>query len=376
MMKGALQVMFEKLGKARYAIPVLLIILIFLFMSIAVSPILRSAPQNVPFAVMTLDAGTQTPAGDVNIGTELLNKILSEQTDGAALIKWTQLTGREELEAGMATNDYYGAIVVPADYTVRQAAAVAGQGDFPEVEVVINQGKNVMLSSQMQSMITTMLHTVGFKTKVTLIHNAGMGGGMTALMGTQMLIMPMMMMIIAGVALIFFVCRSGKEPDMTKKLKTFGFQIAYAAGLSLLMAVSAVLIVTWPGGMILPVGQLILFLWPAAFCVMTLLLGALNVLIPLGVLTAITFFTCGMPSAMLAPETMPGWYRTLFYPWMPQRFLGEGVRAMVTMGGVKNSVMVPLLVMLIIGLAFFAAALFVPQKTVSIQSPTRKAGEG
>ncbi|MCL1852088.1 MAG: hypothetical protein FWF88_03535, partial [Peptococcaceae bacterium] len=71
------------------------------------------------------------------------------------------------------------------------------------------------------------------------------------------------------------------------------------------------------------------------------------------------------------------WYRTLFYPWMPQRFLGEGVRAMVTMGGgVKNSVIVPLLVMLIIGLALFAAALFVPQKTVSIQSPTRKAGEG
>jgi hypothetical protein len=110
-----------------------------------------------------------------------------------------------------------------------------------------------------------MLQTAGLKTKVTLIHTADIGGGgMSALMGAQMLIMPLIMMIMAGSVLLFFLFRPRRGADITSRLKAVAFQLLYAAGLALLIAVAAVMVVAWAGGLTLPVVGLVLFLWLAS----------------------------------------------------------------------------------------------------------------
>ncbi|MCL1853912.1 MAG: ABC transporter permease [Peptococcaceae bacterium] len=367
--------MNEGFEKGKYFIPVLAIIVIFLVMSLAVSPILRANPKDVPFAVLTLDAGAQGPTGEMNMGAEMVSRMTAGQSGAESPIQWSVLSSRGELDAALDANEYYGALVFSADFTAKQFAAAAGLGDAPEVEVIINHGKNVMLSTQMQAAITTMLQTLGLKTKVTLIHSADIGGGgMSALMGSQMLIMPLIMMIIAGSLLLFFFFRPKKGADISRKLKSFVSQLLYAAGLSLLIGFAAVIVVTWAGGLTLPVGGLVLFLWLASFCVMTILLGAFNIIAPLGALVAVTFFSCGLSSAMLAPEMMPDWYRNWIYPWVPQGFISEGIRTIIYMGeGAKNNAIGPLLIMGAIGLALFAIALLVPNRGSKVAEPAEAA---
>ena len=364
--------MFERLGKIKYIIPICAIIAVFLIMSLAVSPLLRATPKDVPFAVVTLDKGVQTPAGDsMNMGAALVKKLSDGLPGQESPIKWSELSSQKEVDTALENNTYYGALVIPADFSIKQAAAAAGNGEAPQVDVMINQGKNAMLSTQMQTALTSMLEAAGLESNVTLVHSADIGGGgMSALMGTQMLLMPIIMMIIAGSVLLFFIFRPKRGSSAAQKGKAYLSQILYAAGSSLLMAAAALLIVNWAGGMTLPFGQLMLFLWIAAFCVMVLLIGTLDLLAPLGALLAVALFSCGMSSTMLAPEMLPGWYRDWFYPWVPQHFMGDGARAIIYMGdSAANSSVAPLLIMGAIGIVLFAIALFIPGKKLKDENP-------
>ncbi|MFC7766463.1 hypothetical protein [Leucobacter soli] len=53
--------MIEKLGPKKYAFPVLVIVLIGCVMALMFYPMLNMAPKNLPFAVVSLDEGAQTP---------------------------------------------------------------------------------------------------------------------------------------------------------------------------------------------------------------------------------------------------------------------------------------------------------------------------
>ena len=56
--------MFEKLGKAKYVVPLLIGIVAACVMSVMFYPMANMEMKGLPFAVLSLDEGVQTPQGD------------------------------------------------------------------------------------------------------------------------------------------------------------------------------------------------------------------------------------------------------------------------------------------------------------------------
>ncbi|MDR1798852.1 MAG: ABC transporter permease [Bifidobacteriaceae bacterium] len=359
---------FDRFGNRRFALPVVAVIFITCIMSLVVAPMLRANPKAVPFAIVTLDQGATTPAGEIDLGAALVQQLTSgaaQSAGQASPLAWTQLDSEAAVNAALDTNEYYGAVVIPAGYSQDQAAAQAGQGDPPAVRVIVNQGKNPMLAATMQQALAAMFAQAGVTAQFETVHAAEIGGGATsALMGSQMLIMPLIMMTMAGTLILFLALRPARAAGRGEKLRTYGRQLAYAAGLSLIVAVCAVLIVTWIGGLNLPFGTLTLFLWLASFAVMALFLGALSLAVPLGALVIILVFGGGMSSAMLAREMLPGFWQHWIYPWVPQHYIALGDSSIIYMGGgAWTPGSGPLVITALAGVALLALAAAVPVRS-------------
>jgi uncharacterized phage infection (PIP) family protein YhgE len=115
--------------------------MIFLVMSLAVSPMLRADPKDVPFAALSLDAGAQTPGGIVNMGDGLLAQMTAGMPGVESPIKWSVLSSRTELDSALKNNEYYGALVIPADFSAKQAVAAAGHGMPPKWKSLSTKAK-------------------------------------------------------------------------------------------------------------------------------------------------------------------------------------------------------------------------------------------
>lgn len=69
--------MFEKLGKAKYVVPLLIGIVAACVMSVMFYPMANMEMKGLPFAVLSLDEGVETPQGDMNVGDTLVENITS-----------------------------------------------------------------------------------------------------------------------------------------------------------------------------------------------------------------------------------------------------------------------------------------------------------
>ena len=69
--------MFEKLGKAKYVVPLLIGIVAACVMSVMFYPMANMEMKGLPFAVLSLDEGVETPQGAMNVGDTLVENITS-----------------------------------------------------------------------------------------------------------------------------------------------------------------------------------------------------------------------------------------------------------------------------------------------------------
>jgi len=216
----------------------------------------------------------------------------------------------------------------------------------------------------MQAALAPMLAQTGLTVEVVTINAADVGGGsMGALMSGMILVMPTLMMTILCSVALFVLFRPKKGASTPDRLKAYGTQIAYAVGLSAAIAGLAVLLAVW-GGLSIPSGAAFMFLWFASFFLILLFSGALNLAPPLGGLVIVTCFAFGMSSGMFAYEMLPSFWQNWVYPWVPQRFLGDGIRSIIYMGssGLNRSLL-PLLLAGVIGLVLTTIATFLPRRT-------------
>jgi hypothetical protein len=367
--------MLERLGPRKYAAPFLAVLAIFCVFGLAMYPNLHAAPKDVPFAIVSLDEGAETPAGALNLGDQMATALVSgiapaaddataPAAGAASPIAWTRLDSQAALDQALEDNEYYGAIVLPTDFSATQAAAQAGAGEGASVQTIINQGKNPMLANLMQQALTAQFAAQGLQVEVTAIHAAAPGGGtMGALMSSMVMVMPPFMMTMIGSILLFSIFRPQRGAGRRARVRAYGKQLAFAVPVSALVGLGAMLMGTWVGGLDVPAGAIFLFMWIAVFGLMAAFLGALDLAVPLGALVILACFACGMSAAMFAPEMLPGLWRDWFYPWVPQHFLGDGIRSIIYLGGGGvNAATGPLALFGAAGLVLMAAAAFVPRR--------------
>ena len=342
--------MLEKLGKRAVAAPFMLSLLICCILGLAMTPILRAQMNDIPFVVVTLDKGSELPISDVNVGDELVDRLLSgegldaigdsseEEDDssspfGNATIKWIQMESEQELRDALAANEYYGGIVIPEDFTAQQMRSVTGLGGAPTLKVLVNDAKNPMLAQQMGPNLKSGLLQAGIFVDVEEVNAADIDGGtMAPMMAVQLLVMPLFIMTLIGSILLSVVLWPRDGAPRRVRAISFVKQLVVGAILSAFIAFVGTGIDVWFGGLDLPMDRLFPFVWLAVGAIMAAIVFLCDLALPLGALVGITTFALGMSCAMLAPEMLPPFWQEWVYPWVPQHFLGDGVRAIVYLG--------------------------------------------
>lgn len=429
--------MFEKLGSRKYAVPLVAAIVIACVMSLIFYPMANLEMKGLPFAVLSLDEGVETPQGTMNAGDAIVENMLatSEDGEGASPIAWTRVESQQELDAALENGEFYGALVVPAGFSADQAAAKqaetqammeqaqaalaaaqaqaaaqaaaageqgqaasapaalgaaaqsgaeAGSGSAaaaatevagvqaPSLRVVIDNAKSPLVANQMKASIATMFQQLGVDVEVETIH-AGDGASsdeeapaanpMAGMMSQQLTVMPLFVMSMVGAIVLSRVFKTKPGASRTERWKSLGIQAAYAVAVSLIASLCVYGMLLWVAGSTAPMTEFVLFAWFASLCVMLLFLGAFNVSIGLGVLVAFCALAFGMMCGTLPYEALPTFWQDWAYPWAPQRFLGEGLRAVMFLdAGAWNVGSGPLAIFGVVGLALAGFAGIMPRR--------------
>ena len=87
------------------------------------------------------------------------------------------------------------------------------------------------------------------------------------------------------------------------------------------------------GGFDLPVDRLTPFVMICSFCMLMIIVGAIDLIGRPGVLVPVLIMFCGTAVANLPYEYLPEFWQKHIYPWEPLRFIAEGVREIIYRGG-------------------------------------------
>jgi uncharacterized phage infection (PIP) family protein YhgE len=361
---------FDRLGRRRYAIPVLGLLLFACLLALVAYPMATAAPKNVPVAVASFDEGAETPAGQVNVGQQLAAALgqATAAAEGDAPFEVTELDSPAAVEAARSGGGYYVVAVVPAGYTAALAASQAGAGEPQPVEVTVNQAKGPTVAAQAQSAVTTLLLTAGAKVETDVADP--LPAGVPAASQPITAMFAFMLSWIASI-MTYAVTRPGAAAAPGRRRLVWA-RLGYAAGLSALVALFLPFLIRVVVGAPIAFGATALYLWAATFALMVLFTGLLSVSAGLGMGVVLVVLGCGMAAGNLPFETLPVFWQDWFYPWTPQPRLAEGARQIYFLGGGPwNNTSLYFLAVAGLGLAAHAAAwLHAPRAPTAAAPPT------
>ncbi|MDR1068141.1 MAG: ABC transporter permease, partial [Clostridiales Family XIII bacterium] len=121
--------MFNKLGKKKFFVPIVPAILIFCLISLIAYPMMKMTPKDLPFAIVSLDEGQTTSQGDINLGNQIVSGVTTAVTEESPII-WDKVDSEQAVHEALDNNEYYGALVIPSDYTKQQIAAQSADADL------------------------------------------------------------------------------------------------------------------------------------------------------------------------------------------------------------------------------------------------------
>ena len=389
--------MFEKLGRARYVVPVAIVLVMSCFLSLMFYPMAHIQMENLPFAVLNLDEGVKTSQGTLNVGQTMVDGLTSEadneaseEDDSSTPIAWTCLTSEDELGEALEDNEYYGALVIPAGYTQATLAtqqakeqandeqdagtdACADAQETASLTVYLDNAKSPLVATMMQSSIASMFSQQGLSVDVQVIHagSTSSSSSTTSLSGGSMSLSMSVtpVYILSMLGSIMMVNALGVKRGASRKERAQGIarQAVYAVGLSLLISMAQTVVLTCVAGVEAP-ATVVLFYWLVSACIMLFLLGAANIAMPLGYLCGMLMQGLCIMCAMYPREMLPEFWQDWVYPWAPHRFIGEGVRQVLYMGSSAwNEGTQALAVFALVGIALLVIAVVVPRDGSSDQ---------
>ncbi|MGB8461068.1 MAG: ABC transporter permease, partial [Priestia megaterium] len=288
---------------------------------------------------------------------------------------------------GLNNQQYYGALIIPKDFTKKQATLQTAKTDAPAIKLLVNQGMNTAASILASQVLNGAVDKMNENMRLQLVKRFEQNG--TQLSANQALALaapiqktvinvnetgthsvngnapvslfqPLWMASIAGAAMVFLSIQKITFSSRKEKIvNQVGFVIiggilALAAGFGL----------AWLAGVVgISVPSFLdtaLFLAIAYFSFFTLISAVLSWLGLKGLPIFVIVLFFGAPLLSMAPEIMPDFYREWIYPWLPMRFMVDGVRELFFFGEHLTwnpSVSALALISLISLCALFASAL-------------------
>lgn len=343
--------------------PIIALLVIFIF-SLTLFPSVQVQPKNLPIAFVNEDQGFEVPnQPKMNMGqtiAEMIQKTSSSTIGGDPAVKWVEVKDAEEVQNGLNNQEYYAALVIPKDFSTKQASLRTQTPASPEVQIYINQGMNPAASAMagqiLNGVIDNMNNNVrtqlleGFKTQgatltpdqaskmaspiVKKVTNVNEIGPKSANGNAPVsLFQPLWMASIASAAVLFIVISktttSTRKENLVAKVTqiVMGAVVAVVVGFGLTWLADSML------GLHIPqFADTALFLTITFFSFFLLISAVMSWLGIKGIAIFALMLFFGAPLLALAPEMMSSFYRDWVYSWLPMRFMVEGLRELFFFG--------------------------------------------
>ena len=335
--------------------------LLFYF-SLTLFPTVQPQPKNLPIAIVNEDQGVEIPnQPKMNMGQTIVDNMKkTSKSEEEPAVKWIEVKNEETLQNGLNDQEYYAALVIPKDFSTKQASLPTPQPSSPEVEIFINQGMNTAASTMagqiLNSVVDNMNNNVrkqileGLKAKeATLtadqvsnvvkpitkkVINVNEIGKNSANGNSPIsLFQPLWIASLASAAIIFIAISKmpvgTRKENFILKLKQIitGAVAAFVIGFGLTWIADGMV-----GLNISNFTDTALFLTITSFSFFLMISAVLSIvgLKGISIFALLLFF--GAPLLSLAPEMLSPFYQDWVYTWLPMRFMIEGLREIFFFG--------------------------------------------
>ncbi len=341
--------------------PVVALLVVFIF-SLTLFPTVQPNPKNLPIAIVNEDQGVEIPnQPKMNMGQTIVDNMKkTSKSEKEPAVKWVEVKNKESVQKGLNNQEYYAALVIPKDFSTKQASLRTPQPSSPEVEIFINQGMNTAASTMAGQMLNTVVDNMNNNVRKQILEELkAKGATLTADQVSNVvtpitkkvtnvnevgknsangnspisLFQPLWIASLASAAIIFIAI--SKMPIHTRK-ENFVLKInQIVTG-----AIAALVIgfgLTWIADSMVGLNisnftDTALFLSITSFSFFLMISAVLSLigLKGIGVFALLLFF--GAPLLSLAPEMLSPFYQDWVYIWLPMRFMIEGLREIFFFG--------------------------------------------
>ncbi len=139
-----------------FAVVVVLSLLFYAYLTAIASP--TENLKDLPVALVNEDEGGELGGEEVALGDQVVERVTGSDSPADGVVEWTQPNSRMDALEGLGRNEFYGAIVIPKDYTERISTA-ASPPELPlaivnEDEGAEMQGEPTRLGEEVVKRIT------------------------------------------------------------------------------------------------------------------------------------------------------------------------------------------------------------------------------
>lgn len=341
--------------------PVIALLVVFIF-SLTLFPTVQPQSKNLPIAIVNEDQCVEIPnQPKMNMGQTIVDNMKkTAKSEEEPAVKWVEVKNKEAVQKGLNNKEYYAALVIPKEFSAKQASLRTPQPSSPEIEIYINQGMNTAASTMagqiLQATVDNMNNTVrtqilqGLKAKgatvttdqaeklvtpiVKNVKNVNEVGKNSANGNSPIsLFQPLWIASLASAAIIFIAISkipvSSRKENFILKVK----QIVTGAIAALVIGFGLTWIADGMVGLnISNFTDTALFLSITSFSFFLMISAVLSLvgLKGIGLFALLLFF--GAPLLLLAPEMLSPFYQEWVYSWLPMKFMIEGLREIFFFG--------------------------------------------
>ncbi|MDA7027813.1 DUF3533 domain-containing protein [Bacillus sp. CLL-7-23] len=335
--------------------PIIVFTVTFVF-SLTLIPSVNPVPKKLPIAIVNEDQGIKI-SGQVkmNLGEDMAQKIIHlSKSDKEPVAEWVKVKNQKLVHEGLNDRKYYAALIIPKDFSQKQATFQTKNPAAPKIHIVINQGANTMAANASGQILNQVVELINQNSRKQILTNfKKQGASLTVEQASAIaspitskvenvnqtgshsangnapisLIQPLWMSSLIGAVLIFLTARKIKFSSRTDALLSRVTQGLIGTVLAMITGYSLVWIANdWVGLSIPQMHETALFITICYGC-FYLMVSAVISWIGVGGagIFGILFFF-GTPLLTIAPEFMSTFYRDWFYPWLPMRFAADGLR--------------------------------------------------
>jgi hypothetical protein len=310
----------------KVAAPIMAILITFAI-SLVILPVIKGEAKDIPITVVSLDQGVTAPQGQVNLGTQVAQGITTKINGviagkSPAPLKLIRVSTQSQLDQAFIDKNIYAAIVIPANFTAQKMS-----GGSPLIKVIIDQGQSKAVATVLATMITSMSSDSVVPLKIEYLHPVGadMANGNANMFAFMMTwIATLICSIVLSKAF-----KEGKSQTVPSKL----FLLALAIITASIIALSVSVILKYEYGLGIDFGMTFGFLVIAVFCLMVLIIGVMSWSAIGGIVIFVTLMLLGLVASNLPYEILPAFWQNYVYPWIPMRFMSDGIKEIFYLGG-------------------------------------------